>query len=480
MADMSQDQASSRVRLRTFKGRVNVQPGRPLEIALDEALQAQEIERVETLSPCIGKTLRAYVDAAKQLLSEKYRDIAEIAPAYLRTPCDCLVLVCDDGIVLRWDRGASDPPKVRVAAIQGLPAEVSVLAPIFSERQVYCPLDVGSFILPEDGPKLQMKVVDEASGSVRNVVELQYGLVVDWGKIRLQDVPSVGRPVPLVSLLNEFEVQLLGELLDTDSEQRPGEQFVLRSRARLPVGWESFQIYPPFRPEDWRPEVAMSWAELDLLAAAAGHSLREQQWSQIDPRAETRRQYASLLEEFASLLNGPEAPLQAFLEQHPTLLSPTHTKMWRKLPFGKRVTDFVFREPGNDYLLVELEAPTRTLFRRDGQVHENLTHAIDQVSDWIRYIEDNRTTVEGELNLVGISNSPRSLVVIGRSADLTDSDKRKLRTIQERQPKLRILTYDQLLENARATVENVLGPIWRTTGSAEVYYISRPVAGSSG
>lgn len=477
MADTPEDQAPGSAHVRLLKGRVHLQPGRPLEIIADDAIEAEEIKRINALSPAFGQTLGAYIDVSKKLLAGKYRDIAKIAPAHLRTTCDCWVLVCNDGIVLRWDRAPGDAPKVRVAVIPELPAEVSVLAPLFSERQVYCPLDIASFSLPADGPKMQMSTVDQVAGTTRDLVEMQYGLVVDWGKIRLQDVPSVGRPVPLVSVLNEFEVQLHGELLDADTEQRTGEQFVLRSRMRLPVGWESFQIYPPFRAQDWRPEVATSWAELDLLATAAGHSLREQQWGQIDPRAETRRQYAALLEEFESLLGGAEAPLQGFLEQHPELLSPTHTKMWRKLPFGQRITDFVFREPATDYLLVELEAPTRTLFRRDGQVHENLTHAIDQVSDWVRYIEDNQATVERELKLVGISNSVRSLVVIGRSSDLTESNQRKLRTILT--PKLRILTYDQLLEAARASIENVLGPIWRTTGSTEVYYVSRPVAGSS-
>ena len=63
----------------------------------------------------------------------------------------------------------------------------------------------------------------------------------------------------------------------------------------------------------------------------------------------------------AHALTGREEPLHQFLKQHPELLYPTVEKCWSKLPFGNHSSDFVFREPYNEYLLVEIEAPVREL-----------------------------------------------------------------------------------------------------------------------
>src|SRR5205814_431555 len=91
--------------------------------------------------------------------------------------------------------------------------------------------------------------------------------------------------------------------------------------------------------------------------------------------------------------------------------------------------DFLFREPTGDYLLVEIERSTLPLFRADGQQSSELTHALDQITNWKRYLEDNLRTVQDELGLQGISTSPMSLVVIGRSSSLTAGNRGKLITM---------------------------------------------------
>src|SRR5271169_5336057 len=114
---------------------------------------------------------------------------------------------------------------------------------------------------------------------------------------------------------------------------------------------------------------------------------------------------ARLFAECEGLLNGNEEPLHQFIKANPGILCPTHCRLWSKLPLGKRDTDFVFREPSGDYLLVEIEKPSHLLFRNDGQQREELTHAIDQITDWRRYVEDNLRTVQSELGLEGISSN---------------------------------------------------------------------------
>ena|SRR5215472_14122777 len=156
------------------------------------------------------------------------------------------------------------------------------------------------------------------------------------------------------------------------------------------------------------------------------------------------------------------------------LLCPTHIAVWPKLQLGGRVSDFVFREATGDYLLVELERSTHSLFRQDGHPTSELTHAQGQITDWKRYLEDNLTTVQRELNLSSISPNPKSLIVIGRSQSLSPRDRRKLRTMENERPKLKISTYDDIYDAAKAVIENLLGPLWEQTGNTQIYYIKRP------
>ena len=156
--------------------------------------------------------------------------------------------------------------------------------------------------------------------------------------------------------------------------------------------------------------------------------------------------------------------LQAFLKNHPYLLCPTQTKVWPKLKLGDKVTDFVFRDAISDYLLVELEKSTHRLFKNDGHARKELNVAIGQIADWKRYIQDNLRTVQVELGLTGISANPQSLVVIGRSHTLGAKNRRKLVALNIEQPKLKIITYDDVYDNAKAVVENLLGPIWDSVG----------------
>ena len=101
-----------------------------------------------------------------------------------------------------------------------------------------------------------------------------------------------------------------------------------------------------------------------------------------------------------------------------------------------------------------------------------MKHAENQILDWKRYLEDNLATVQRELGLEGISSNPSSLVVIGRSRTLSPENRRKLVTKENSSPRTKILTYDDLLENTKTIVENLLGPLWIPQGNTQIYYPS--------
>ena len=142
-----------------------------------------------------------------------------------------------------------------------------------------------------------------------------------------------------------------------------------------------------------------------------------------------------------------------------------------KLSFGKRITDFVFREATGDYLLVELEPSSAHLFTKSGNTSSRLNEARNQIIDWRRYIEDNVGTVQRELGLTGISSNPQALIVIGRSSSLSEKNKRKLVTLENESPKTKIITYDGVFDNAKTIIENLLGPLWIEGPTPEIYYL---------
>ena len=458
----------------TKQGQLVVGAGQKLQFV--EAAEPTEASGGSTssVSLAILNTLVAYKRAARELLDGRLAGIRPLAPAHLREPCSVTILRCVDATLVRYDLVTKDEAKARVAELDRRVAEV---APWLSDQVIHFPDDPATYVPPAAGPEVVFQKTD-ATGGFEEVMRIR-PLICATTKlpadVLMPKPPS--RPTPLIAIQNTFDIQVGGRVVPSDAPPDalgPGaEQFIAHGRIKLGVGWETIEIFPPFPEEHWNPEYAAVWAELDILAAVVQHNLVASALGAIDPRGATRKLYAALLDEFEALLTGAEEPVHQFLKEHPQLLCPTSERVWSKLAFGDRVSDFVFREPTNDYLLVEIEAPIRELFRKDGQQRQELTHALNQVADWVQYIADNKQKAEEELGLTGISTNPRSLIVIGRSASLTEEDRRKLVTLQASQyGKLRVLTYDDLLASARANLERLLGPLGLVGQNAELYYFN--------
>lgn len=457
------------------RGRLEVRNGQPLAFVENPKAAENAPEPPPELREAASQvtaTLKAYRDAAKTLLSGKYSDLREFAPSHLREPCDITAICCKNGIIVRYDLGTEGATKVRGGAIDGTLTE---LAPKFSDSLIHFPLDRESYDPGTDGITLEMAKVNLETGAMEPISANRFvilgSLQSDPG-IYIPPPPS--RPPCLVSCTNELHLVMSGVVVPSDPKSAGNidktREFLAKGTIKLRVGWQALEVYPAFQAEYWKPEFASLWAETDLLAAVARRQFADTQLAAIDPNVPARRAFKTVLDELARLLDGPEEPAHQFLKKHPEIISPTNTAAWSKLPLGNHVTDFVFREPSNDYLLVEIESPLREVFRRDGQQREELTHAFNQIIDWRIFIEDNLRKAQEEMGLVGISSNPRSLIVIGRSAALTDGDHRKLATLQSQIPRLRILTYDELIQSSKAMAENLFGPLDITGENVEIFY----------
>jgi Domain of unknown function (DUF4263) len=379
------------------RGTVTAEPGKPLRF-VEEADTDLPLSAVQLGANLVADCVKEYRATAKNLLEGRYACYAEFAPQHLRNPCSTFIIRCRDGILVRHDLAAQDDAKIRVMAYD---ESLSFVAPKLSENYLHFGENPEELELDENCPGFVAAVVDSA-GIPRESVTYRWGIFTT-GQIPddVQVPKPPARPICLVSITNEFVLEVGGVVAPADAphflDGPEVQQFLAHGRLKLPVGWQAIEIYPLLSDDYWHPGNAAVWAELDILAIAAGRNLREVQLNALDPRAETRRRYVALLAEFENLLQGPEEPVHQFLREHPELISPTCDKHWSKVPFGATKSDFVFREPHNDYELVEIESPSRQLFRQDGQQHGDLTHAINQITDWVRYIEDNKRTVEVEL-----------------------------------------------------------------------------------
>ena len=454
-------------------GKFILEPGKPMRFTEELVIEAPI--NTSTLVRAIGKCLKAYRKAGIALASGKYAAFKALAPPQFRDACHVLVLSCADGVLVRYDLAGDAEPKVRLAE---LGQSLEEIAPAFTEQMIHFPSDPATYAPVALGPAIASITVDAIGNATEH--DRFHPMIVASTNLPPSFVlqPPGTRPPTLAALANKFEMQAHGVEspagVDSSSSIPPdAKRFVVHSEFELPVGWRAVEIYPLLGEDYWQPVFAPLWAEIDFLASVLQAKASKTELMEMDSLAVERDRHQRTLDEFAALLDGPEEPVHQFLKKHPHLISQTFTRFDSKMPFGSSESDFVFREPPNDYLLVEIEAPKTRLFAKDGHPLRALQHAVDQTSDWARYIAENRDTVQRQLGLVGISSTPRRLVVIGRSAALTEPNRRALVQIQTDRPHLTVLTYDDLIARARANLEQLFGSLTVRVQHGQIYLRDR-------
>jgi hypothetical protein len=187
------------------------------------------------------------------------------------------------------------------------------------------------------------------------------------------------------------------------------------------------------------------------------HLMKQAVLAEIEKRDEAGRILASLrlaIAELDGLLSATERnehALQDCLTHNPILFGTEYTRVIPKHKLGDEYEmDYALERVFGLVDLVEIEASTHRLFTRSGNPTQYLVHAEQQVLDWLDWIE--RYSPYARDRLPGLVQ-PLAYVVIGRSQDLSDTDRDRLRrrNIVFRGA-FQILTYDDLLNNA----ENLL------------------------
>ncbi len=154
--------------------------------------------------------MAAYREAAKGLLKDRYQSLAENVPEYLRLPCNITVLLCPDGMIVRYDIGEEGKVKVRSAAVE---EPLNVFAPRMSDGIIHFPDNFDSYDPGPAGPSFGFEKVNLSTGereSVGTFRPLIYVSPIPTDRAAWLSPPH--RPPAAVSMTNELEFVLEGEI----------------------------------------------------------------------------------------------------------------------------------------------------------------------------------------------------------------------------------------------------------------------------
>lgn len=150
-----------------------------------------------------------------------------------------------------------------------------------------------------------------------------------------------------------------------------------------------------------------------------------------------------------------ESEYQKFFEKNPALIDPLASSIVDRQYLGAEwKTDFVIRRLDDEYIFVEIEKPQDQPCTGYPHPSGSLSHAIGQILNWFVWVEDNIAYAQSH-GFPGI-HAPKGVVVIGRKAGMSSAQLRVLKSFNDNlHPRINILTYDDVLLNARNILHNL-------------------------
>lgn len=158
---------------------------------------------------------------------------------------------------------------------------------------------------------------------------------------------------------------------------------------------------------------------------------------------------------FAMLLDVAEREeeIQKAIEENPILLHqfPSERLLFKPAILTFFNADFAIVTPQRELILIEIERPDTQLLKKGGGVAAPLTHAFDQVNDWLHVVDEHRLAVLDSLKIPRESVSKvRGVVIAGRDAGYDAKHLRKLKGTDR--GKIAFLTFDDLVSAMDALI----------------------------
>ncbi|MCA9358922.1 DUF4263 domain-containing protein [Candidatus Kaiserbacteria bacterium] len=152
-----------------------------------------------------------------------------------------------------------------------------------------------------------------------------------------------------------------------------------------------------------------------------------------------------------------EEQIQKYIEENPFILNPFNPRLlkFKADATTKHKTDFAIYNHRNELVLIEIERANLQLFTKDNSQHSQLTHAINQVEDWLLESQRNRYGFLNDLKMDGVSiddvTSIKGVVIAGRTKKIYQDQLEKLYA----RGGYLFMTYDDLLKHLFETVQKL-------------------------
>lgn len=169
-----------------------------------------------------------------------------------------------------------------------------------------------------------------------------------------------------------------------------------------------------------------------------------------------------LIDEFERAIQDAEneRPLQHILAANSVLLRPllhSASEFWcfDRPRFGSElIPDFLlcFRNSlGFNWIMLELESPTKKILNANGRRSAALIEAQGQVDDWRVWLRKNIAYAQNELGFRQIDAECKSWIIIGRRHQIKSKLALKYRELSSHSDQ--VMSYDRILDAARSAIK---------------------------
>ena len=149
-------------------GVFTIRPGIPVEISeLEEAPSAASNKHMPEIRQ-IGKTIKSYLNAAKELIEGKYALLREVAPIHMTAACTPTAFVFPDGILVRYDLKPNPELKVLVGIVTE-EGTLSDWAPRLTESFLHCPAQPDGYDPGDQMASITISIVSPSKQEKRDI-----------------------------------------------------------------------------------------------------------------------------------------------------------------------------------------------------------------------------------------------------------------------------------------------------------------------
>jgi len=196
-------------------------------------------------------------------------------------------------------------------------------------------------------------------------------------------------------------------------------------------------------PRDYPMEKALAQQQLLLLGLPAPQPLFGGGQTRVDAMRLAIAQLTELLNQKCKV----ESEYQKLLEDNPWMLGASYSAFFRHMKMDdQNIPDFTaLRAYDQCHDIVELKHPFLSLFREDGNFSAEFNDCWNQAERYLDFCRRQRAYLDEQKQLR--FENPRCILLIGNNPSTTEM--KNLRTKQTMNPLIMVLTYDQLLEQAR-------------------------------